>query len=1235
MRTSTDASFPGEPAQPTRDDRDDDAWVLPPSAGMPTPVDNALTCLAAEAAAALNDAVGVARRRAHAQTTSLHVVYALLVSSSSSSGGGGPNGGESVAACSILRDALSRARSSAYSPRLQFKALEHCFGLALERLPSTSTTTSRQAAEGAEEPPVSNSLMAAIKRSQANQRRNPDSFHFYQQQQSAAAPGSASSFSGVKVELQHLVLAILDDPVVSRVFGDAGFCSTDIKLAILRPPPPILRFPRAARCPPLFLCNFSSGDGFEATLTSGRFVFPFDAATQLCSDSSEENCRRIGEILTRKMSGRNPMLVGIGAGEAARDFAQAIKRQNWVILPPELRGIKFLSIEKEVAELGNCGFEQLTIATQLEELNEKPESSGVVLNIGDLKGIVEVSVECHEQESCLVLELTRLLEVYHGRLWLMGWSATYETYMKFLSKHLMLDKDWDLQLLPITSVCTSIGGSIPRSPSLESFVPLGGVSPTTYESKGLFSSVYPSMFHYEPCYDYGKYEHESVNINNHPASVDDKEYGNMPFWLRKASKVNLNDEEDATKAKDDKTVLNAKPLNLHKMWNDSCRCFHSDYLKTNMEDFPAVCCVFDTEKSCNENLENPDDAPRRKGFEISFPIGVCTNKITIGDDSMSVPSLMELGNKDLLSKFPDRLSRSEEFQRDSFLSHQDDGHTSPSSVTSVITDLVLGTRHEPINDNDSPAFQLQKDNSEFSGCLLSMKLQLVDENGLELQKGHSKLTSCLPTSKVDMVEGNNLDFPVESFSGSAHQDYQTKSTHPFVPTRLFSQSSTDCISVYDKPPLISSGTHQALDSSSYKLFYTSLMKKVGRQEAAVSAVSQAIISYKNGQRRRGAILRGDIWLNFHGPDKIGKRKMAMALAEMLYGSKENFVCIDLSCHDGIPHPRTIFLQQDVKGNGHFRGKMNVDYIAEELSRKPQSVVFLENVDKADLLAQNSLSQAIRTGKFPDSHGRQFSINNVVFVLASSITQGQTSDRKDCTSFSEDSILAACSWQMKIHLEPSQEATNSSRTNKPPFATIPKFRRYQVYLNSHSLSVSKRKLNVSDGCKTQYGTLMPAKRVFKTVKPFLDLNLSVQELEAYDDDSTGHEGLSLEFSNGWMEDLLNLVDVVVDFKPIDFDALVDSILGDISNIFHGVFGSDCLLEIDPKAMAEIIAAATWSSENKGALNDWLDQVLGRSFTEARCRYNLSDHSTLRLVACENAFVEKHAPGILLPSTIILN
>nr|CAD1838706.1 unnamed protein product [Ananas comosus var. bracteatus] len=75
----------------------------------------------------------------------------------------------------------------------------------------------------------------------------------------------------VKVELQQLVLAILDDPVVSRVFGEAEFQSCSIKLTILYPPPPILRFPHTARCPPLFLCNFAAGDDFKA---HGLF-FPF------------------------------------------------------------------------------------------------------------------------------------------------------------------------------------------------------------------------------------------------------------------------------------------------------------------------------------------------------------------------------------------------------------------------------------------------------------------------------------------------------------------------------------------------------------------------------------------------------------------------------------------------------------------------------------------------------------------------------------------------------------------------------------------------------------------------------------------------------------------------------------------------------------------------------------------------------------------------------------------------
>ncbi|XP_028959225.1 protein SMAX1-LIKE 8-like [Malus domestica] len=96
--------------------------------------------------------------------------------------------------------------NSAYSPQLQFKALELCLSISFDRVSSTQLV---------DDPPVSNSFLAAIKRSQANQRRQPENYHIYHQL------SQQSSLSAIKVELQHLILSILDDPVVSRVFAEA------------------------------------------------------------------------------------------------------------------------------------------------------------------------------------------------------------------------------------------------------------------------------------------------------------------------------------------------------------------------------------------------------------------------------------------------------------------------------------------------------------------------------------------------------------------------------------------------------------------------------------------------------------------------------------------------------------------------------------------------------------------------------------------------------------------------------------------------------------------------------------------------------------------------------------------------------------------------------------------------------------------------------------------------------
>ncbi|KAF2317425.1 hypothetical protein GH714_022220 [Hevea brasiliensis] len=74
----------------------------------------------------------------------------------------------------------------------------------------------------------------------------------------------------------------------------------------------------------------------------------------------------------------------------------------------------------------------------------------------------------------------------------------------------------------------------------------------------------------------------------------------------------------------------------------------------------------------------------------------------------------------------------------------------------------------------------------------------------------------------------------------------------------------------------SSGEH--FDSRDYKSIKKALNEKVGWQEDAICAISQAISRCKAGYgRHRGSTVRGDIWLTFVGHDKVGKKKLLPCL----------------------------------------------------------------------------------------------------------------------------------------------------------------------------------------------------------------------------------------------------------------------------------------------------------------------------------------------------------------------
>lgn len=154
--------------------------------------------------------------------------------------------------------------------------------------------------------------------------------------------------------------------------------------------------------------------------------------------NKNDDVERVMDILGRGKK-RNPVLVG--DSEPGRVIREIFKR----IESGEAAAVK----SSKVVNFEEISSEKAVRIRELEGLLEtriKNSDPGVVLNLGDLKWLVE------EPSSTVggtaVVELRRLLEKYEGRLWLIA-TATCETYLRCQVYHPSMENDWDLQAVSV------------------------------------------------------------------------------------------------------------------------------------------------------------------------------------------------------------------------------------------------------------------------------------------------------------------------------------------------------------------------------------------------------------------------------------------------------------------------------------------------------------------------------------------------------------------------------------------------------------------------------------------------------------------------------------------------------------------------------------------------------------------------------------------------------------------
>uniref|UniRef100_A0ACD6A3U8 Uncharacterized protein n=1 Tax=Avena sativa TaxID=4498 RepID=A0ACD6A3U8_AVESA len=369
--------------------------------------------LAAEAASVVRQAVTLARRRGHAQVTPLHVATAMLLA---------------PAPAGILRAACLRS----HSHPLQCKALELCFNVALNRLPTASGAAAlfHHHRLGGSPPTLSNALVAAFKRAQAHQRRGGAGDGVQQ----TAAPMLAA-----KVELEQLIVSILDDPSVSRVMREAGFSSSQVKANVEKA-----------------VSSLSPSTAPNTITTSstkelrGKSAYEDDAMRVLDSMANGEN--------------RCLVVVGEGAEAAVKAVMDKVSKAD---LPhhhhERLKSVQFVPLS--VASFRLAAREEVEAKTgELRALVREARAAGkgVVLVLEDLafaaeawqtrRGATNVHGAGQSQHYCpvehAVMEVSGLVSGDSGsgggRFWLLGFASS-TVFMRCSVGQPSLEAVWGIQ----------------------------------------------------------------------------------------------------------------------------------------------------------------------------------------------------------------------------------------------------------------------------------------------------------------------------------------------------------------------------------------------------------------------------------------------------------------------------------------------------------------------------------------------------------------------------------------------------------------------------------------------------------------------------------------------------------------------------------------------------------------------------------------------------------------------
>lgn len=150
-------------------------------------------------------------------------------------------------------------------------------------------------------------------------------------------------------------------------------------------------------------------------------------------------------------------------------------------------------------------------------------------------------------------------------------------------------------------------------------------------------------------------------------------------------------------------------------------------------------------------------------------------------------------------------------------------------------------------------------------------------------------------------------------------------------------------------------------------------------ETLVKAIRRSRIGLKDPNRPIGTFM-------FLGPTGVGKTHLAKKLAELMFGSTDVLIRIDMS-----EYMEKHTVSRMVGAPPGYVGYEEGGQLTEKVRRKPYSIVLLDEIEKAHQDVFNILLQVLDEGRLTDANGRTVDFKNTVIIMTSNIGTRQLKD----------------------------------------------------------------------------------------------------------------------------------------------------------------------------------------------------------------------------------------------------